>query len=568
MNSSSQSPPAPSHFDILILGPFALYRDGTPVDVGSWQRKVQTLLRILVTSPEKRRTRDELVELLWPETSSEAGFRNLRVVLHMLRRGLGPGDVPTILSEWGWVALNPAHEWDLDLDRFEERAAAGHDIPTLEAAAGYYRGEPLGEDRYEDWAVAIRGRVQRTWRDLCLRLAALHQRAGSPDAAVRWLERIMESDPLDEEALQGLLLNLRDLNRRTEAVRRYQHYAQRLKDELDLEPGREIQALVAELRISADGETPPVAPVAELVTVRTVPVIPRSIPLSSIPLVGREHELGRILWAMPPMRETSPRLVMLAGEVGMGKTRLLAEVGDRARKAGLLTLAGSCYRHEGEIRYGPIRDALAEYVEIQPESAVRAHLDGLSDILVRIVPELSLRFPDIIDRGRGSDDPRLLLFLAVVKALERIASDTPLVLLLDDLQWAGSGTLQLLHFIARQAAGNRLLLVGAYTDAGVLCEGGVSEVTVDLETSGWASCLQLVPLMAEDLTALVEHAMRGRCSPALSASIYAQSGGNPSTALQLVHAWQREVRLLRAEGEWRMAGPPLTTSEPIDEALA
>jgi DNA-binding SARP family transcriptional activator len=161
-----------SHFDILVLGQFALFRDGIPIDTAGWQRKVQSLFRILVTSPDRRRTRDELVELLWPETTAEAGSRNLRVVLHMLRRGLGPCEPPTILSEWGSIALNPAHEWDLDLDRFEEIAAhPTDDLAMLEEAAGFYRGEPLAEDRYDDWAITVRERAQRIWRNICLRLA-------------------------------------------------------------------------------------------------------------------------------------------------------------------------------------------------------------------------------------------------------------------------------------------------------------------------------------------------------------------------------------------------------------
>jgi DNA-binding SARP family transcriptional activator len=556
-----------SHFDVLILGPFGLYRDGTAIDAGAWQRKVQSLLRILVTSPDKRRTRDELVEMLWPETPSDAGFRNLRVVLHMLRRGLGAGEIPMVVSEWGWIALNPAHEWDLDLDRFEEMAAAGKDIAGLEAATGYYRGEPLAEDRYEEWAVAIRSRVQRTWRDVCLRLAALHRRDGELDTAVRWLERVVESDPFDEEALEGLLLNLRDLDRRAEALRRYQHYAQRLREELDLEPGREIQVIVADLRASSVPPARVEAPTAVPEPTHTVPVIPRSIPLSPLPLVGREQELGRILWMVPPMHEASPRLVMVSGEVGAGKTRLLTEVADRARKAELLTLAGSCHRFEGEIQYGPIRDALAEYVETQTESTVRTTFEGLIDVLNRIVPELGLRFGDVRDLGRRSDDPRLLLFLTVVKALERIAADTPLVLLLDDLQWADEATLQLLHFLARQATGNRLLLVGAYAlDAKGEC--AASRVTADLEAAGWAGELRLASLNETDLTALLEHAMRGRCASSLAASVYAQSCGNPAAALQLLQEWRRDVRVLRTEGEWRLAGPAPSLPARIDDRLA
>src|SRR5437868_14471390 len=75
-----------SHFDVLVLGPFAVFRDGVALDTGSWQRKVHGLFRMLVTAPGRRRSRDELVDLLWPDASIDAGSRNLRVVLHMLRR--------------------------------------------------------------------------------------------------------------------------------------------------------------------------------------------------------------------------------------------------------------------------------------------------------------------------------------------------------------------------------------------------------------------------------------------------------------------------------------------------
>ncbi len=554
-----------SHFDVLILGPFGLFRDGQSIETSAWQRKVQTLFRLLVTAPDRRRSRDDIVGVLWPEACSESGFRNLRVVLHMLRRELGAGSrpptgeqlavghQPTILTEPGWIALNPVHEWDLDLERFEELAAVpSNEIAVLEQAAGYYRGEPLAEDRYDDWAIGLRSRVQRTWRDVCLRLARLHSDAGSAEVAIGWLERIIESDPLDEEALRLLLSSLGALDRRTEALRRYQQFAQRLKSELDLTPGRETLAIVAELRQQSTGKESNTSP-ADVSLPRPIPVIPRYDLGSSGHLFGREDELGRILWTLPPMHEVAPRLVMISGDAGIGKTRLLAEVAVRARRAGLLTLAGACFEHEGGIRYGPLRDAIADYVECQPEPVVRTQLNGLLADLSRIVPEVRLRLPDIEPPGStAGEDPRLIIFLTVTKALERIAQYTPLVVLLDDLQWADASTLQLLHFVVRHASQNRTLIVGAFRNGTSPGELAIQQLATDIEESGWATSLTLNPLSTDALMLMIAERLRGRCSDGLITTLHACSDGSPLTALRILDTWRREERLLHIEGGWRL----------------
>jgi DNA-binding SARP family transcriptional activator len=549
-----------SHFDVLVLGPFVLYRDGRSIDATCWQRKVQSLFRILVTSSDYRRSREELVDLLWPEAAPDAGGRNLRVVLHMLRRGLGGGEPSPVVSEAGWIALNSAHEWDVDLTRFAELSIkAPETIAALEEVAGYYRGEPLVEDRYDDWALAVRTRIQKIWRNVCLKLARLHREAHAPEAAVGWLDRIVQSDPLDEEAIRLLIAALGDLGRRTEAVRRFQQFAQRLQDEMELSPAPETLDVVAALRTGQATEI--VAPPGQDINPRPLPIIPRYPLLAVGRLVGREQELGRILWVLPPLHTVAPRLVMISGEPGLGKTRLLAEVAERARRADLLTLAGGCYQHEGRLTYGPIRDALSDYVEEQSESLIRAQLGPLLSDLARIVPEVRLRFAEVRDAAVGEgEDPRLRAFLAVTKTVERISQDVPLVLLLDDLQWADDPTLQLLHFMVRRLSHNRLLVVGAYGAAQEAAEPVAAAVTADMEHSGWATRVSLGRLSDEDLAAVLEEHIRGRCNPSLTSALYTRSQGNPLIALQMVRLLQQEGRLERSSEGWRLYGESGSTS--------
>lgn len=547
-----------SHFDVLVLGPCALYRDGAAVDVGGWQRKVQILFRMLATTPDHRRSRDEVADILWPESTSDAGARNLRVVLHMLRRGLGSGEPSPVISEWGWIAFNPAHEWDIDLNRFERLTSqAGDDIVLLEEAAGFYRGEPLVEDRYEDWALPIRTRVQRTWRDLCLRLARRHREAGAADIAVRWLDRLMDTDPLDEEALRVLIGVLGALGRRTDALRRYAQFAERLKAEMDLTPAQETVETVEALkqhteRPDAAGFQGGVSPA------RPVPVTPHYPLLRPGPLAGRKEELGRILWSLPPSAIEAPRLLAIRGDTGIGKTRLLAEVASRARDAGLLTLAGSCYASE-MLPFGPLHDALIDYLETQPEVVARSKVEGLAGDIGRVLPELRLRYPDLPEQR--SDDTRLRLFVAVSALLERIAADMPLVLLIDDLHWADESTLGLVHYVARRPRLLRVLIVVAFR-----CDAtGVTGWLQEMEKAGWAASVPLGAMSPEELGRMLEERIRGRCSDELVGGIYAASRGNPAIALAVLRSLHDNAALRTSEEGWALL-PGASIELPLTDA--
>src|SRR5919199_2262635 len=122
MPSARRTPPAAGIFRVQLLGRFGVEWDGVPLDVTRWQRRIARLFKLLVVAPHRHRTRDELLGLLWPDASEEAAGANLRLVLHRLRHVLtdtgGPGEErpSPILSERGWVALNPAYTWEVDLD--------------------------------------------------------------------------------------------------------------------------------------------------------------------------------------------------------------------------------------------------------------------------------------------------------------------------------------------------------------------------------------------------------------------------------------------------------------------
>ena len=123
---------ASPHYDVRVLGTFAISCDGERLDVRAWPRRGRSLLRLLATAPQHRRLRDEVIDTLWPEATPDAGFSNLRTVLHRVRRGMDPRLLPPMVLASGWILLNPDCHWEIDLDRFEKLVeGAGDDLSLI-----------------------------------------------------------------------------------------------------------------------------------------------------------------------------------------------------------------------------------------------------------------------------------------------------------------------------------------------------------------------------------------------------------------------------------------------------
>src|SRR5207302_1218191 len=140
---------------------------------------------------------------------------------------------------------------------------------------------------------------------------------------------------------------------------------------------------------------------------------------------------------------------LLAGEAGIGKTRLMAELARRAHERGALVLAGRS-PEESVVPYQPFLEALRHYVLNVPFTELRANAREYGSELARLVPELRRRAPELPPPPSGEPDTeRYRLFEAVVGLLAEISSSSPVMLVLDDLHWADKPTLLLLRHLAR-----------------------------------------------------------------------------------------------------------------------
>jgi predicted ATPase/DNA-binding SARP family transcriptional activator len=316
-----------------LLGAFGVIQDGRALDVGSWRPQSARLFRMIASSPDSRVSRDAVIDAFWMDASPEAGRRNLDFALHMLRRALTAegrsAKWKPIILDRGWIALNPAHGWEVDVHTFEaamwqidSEMPAPRLLAACEHATSLYGGEPLAEDRYEDWAQPVRDRVRRSWRELRLRLASLLVLEGSPQSAIPWLERVLIDDPLDEEAVHQLMRALSAAGRKAEALRRFRRLKEALSEELGVEPADEIRALAESLQEA----TPPVVASGDSAKLAS------RLPIEATTFVGREADVARV---ESLLRRAEVRLLTLTGPGGTGKTRLAIEVARRSGDGGL-----------------------------------------------------------------------------------------------------------------------------------------------------------------------------------------------------------------------------------------
>jgi transcriptional regulator with XRE-family HTH domain/tetratricopeptide (TPR) repeat protein len=223
-----------------------------------------------------------------------------------------------------------------------------------------------------------------------------------------------------------------------------------------------------------------------------------------VPLIGRVRERGRL---ERHVAGNGPPLLVLSGEPGIGKSRLLREAAAQARTVGWTVLEGGCQRRSGQPPFTPLLDALAQHLASRSQAQLRADLQGAS-WLVRLLPELA--DSAVVPAPQWNLPPeqeRRLMFDAVARYLANVADSAGTLLMLDDLQWASADALDLLGSLvahARAAPGRALLVLGAYRSTEVHADHPLVDLLADLARDGLADDLPVGPLTSAEARALLE----------------------------------------------------------------
>jgi len=545
---------------VYTLGTFKVLVGEQAVDEHAWRRKsARQLFKVLLTRPGRRMTRDEVIELFWPESDSEAAASNLRSTLYAMRRAL---ESEIVFGDHTSVWLGPDGGLWMDAVAFERKVAdawrSPNPLPLLEEASALYVGDYLPDDLFEDWAGERREALRRTWTELQFGLAHALETRSDVGAAVQPLERLIRADPCDERAAQELMKLLTRHGRRAEALRVYQRLAQSLRDELAVEPSPDT----AELHRQIGSGEPVAAPPIPAATFRCT--YPFPVPSE---LVGRGAELSALSGVLSSGR-TAGRVALIGAPAGTGKSALLGQIVRQAQAQGVLCLAGGCYEERGAVPLGPFHDALVDFLLAQPAETLRAQMSAYVDDLAEVLPELRYHLQMPSEQGVGRARDRMRTFGAVHVCLRGLAENGPVLLCLEDLHAADEATLQLLHYLSRQTRRLPLVVVATYRDDEAPPDEPLAQTLAAMVRERLAESLKLTSLDRDETHRLVGSLLDGSFSQSLGESLYATSGGNPLFLEQLVLALGESGQLERKAGVWHGTGELQGTPRIVREVIA
>ncbi len=553
-----------------ILGPLEVVDGQRLVQLG--RPKQRALLAILLVHANQVVALDRLIEELWGEQQPAQATASLQAYVANLRRALEPGR-PARTPPRVLVTQPPGYRLvvapgDLDAARFVALAAEGHRLleeerpkPAAEAlgeALGLWRGPALAEVADEPFAQAERQRLEE------LRLAALEDRlaaelaVGGHAAAAAELGELVGRYPFRERLHGLLMLALYRSGRQAEALQAFQAARRVLGEELGIDPSRWLRRLESDILRQAPALdwTPPSGETVRPPPVETAgPAMEAAEPPAAAPataptppagegeLVGRDEQLALLDRTLAGVAASRGRLVLVAGEPGIGKTRLAEEVAWRAAAQGTRVVWGHCYEGEGAPAFWP-------WVQVARQLLAEVAPGKLDAVLGPSAGELSQLLPELKELVPGLEPPpvvelaaaRFRLYQAVTGLLRRQAETRPLLVVVDDLHWADTGSLGLLAFLAADLRDARLVVLGTYRDVEVTAGQPLAETLGALARQPVVERIPLGGLEEGAVARLATTIIGSRPAERLVRVVHERTEGNPFFVTEL-------LRLLHSEGK-------------------
>lgn len=502
----------PPTLHIKLLGTFELvYGDQALHTVNT--RRLQSLLTYLVLRCTTPQHRQRIAFLFWPDSTEAQARTNLRRELHHLRNALPDADAFLHL-DGQTVQWRPDAPYTLDVAAFEHAvdATTPADAEQLEAAVVLYRGELL-PGCYDDWIVEERERLSQKYLAALDQLVAVMEERRDYWAAIRYAEQLLRLDPLHEPTYRRLMRLHALKDDRAGALRLYHTCAAVLQDELGVEPEAATRALYERL-LHADTAVRPLTP-----------------PSTGPTLIGRQREWQQLHAAWQAAAAGRAQAAIVAGEAGIGKTRLAEELLHHAAQ-GIATARSRAYAAEGRLAYAPVIDWLRSV-------ALRTCWARLDPIwlteLARLLPELRTERPELPRPEPLTENwQRRRLFEALARAT--LAASQPLLLLLDDLQWCDQETLEWLRYLLRFDPQARLLIVGTLRMEEVEPDHAIYTLLRDLHQAEQVAEIVLGPLSDVETAALAAQVAGRTIEPDLAITLYHETEGHPLFVVEMMRA--------------------------------
>lgn len=610
----------PTTLELKLLGPLEIRRDGISVtDFKSG--KAQALLCYLAVSGRSH-PRPALAGLLWGDMPEPKARMNLSQALTSLRRIFG--DHLEISRQM--IAFNRDSDYWLDVAAFEagaNNASVKASIDSSQQAVDFYRGDFLDgfyvrdAPDFEAWVLAQRAHLRK------LALQTLHQLSlhftdqGQPGRAkaIDYTTRLLALEPWWEEAHRQLMLLLALGGQRSAALAQYETCRQVLAAELGIEPAEETTALYQRIRAGEELARPgydpaPVEPKSPTFLFSESDVAGTDRPA----FVARAHELARLDRYLTSMVANQGRVIFVTGEAGSGKTALVQEFARRAQEqyADLVVAWGNCNAHTGQgDPYLPFRtmlSLLAGDVEAQWQAGAISRdvaerlwylMPYTGQALVNVGPDLIDSFvpgPALLNRVRSatadhadwltqlktlvtdreaqpgrSNLQQKALFEQYFRVLQTLARRQPLLLVIDDLQWADTGSINLLFHLGRQLKSSRILIVGIYrpadvalgrrstlgTSDGQMERHPLEAVVNEFKREFGQNLIDLSQAEGRPLVEALLDSEPNRLSRAFREALYRHTQGHPLFTVEMLRGLKARGDLVQDEDGYWVEGAPV-----------
>ena len=509
-----------------LFGPPTLIKEGRVIRAHS--AKVLALLAYLVLEADRHHSREKLATLLWGESPDTRARASLRQGLYSLRQTLS--NVADACLEVGEGAVAFHLHPGLWVDALEFRTLAAldtADVDVLRRAVQLYQGALLeglmlpDSPTFDEWLFLRRDTLEQQALKTLHTLVEQLIRQAAPREALLFAQRLVTLEPLHEGAYQHLMQIHAALGDRDGVRHQYRLCVNVLARELGVKPSAETQELYRQLRVDKGNHTV------------VVPVKPAPHPgdqLLELPFLGRERELAALQALLKQAMAGQGGLILVSGESGIGKTRLIREFLrlSTAAPAGqalpLRSLAGRCYESEARVPYAVWADALQPLTtpEWQPL---------LADLPRTWRQQLARLLPALAPLGTESEEmtiaeSRLRLLQGVVQCLAHLTGSGALLLFFDDLQWADEASIELLHYVSRHLSTCPLLLIATYRPEATVDNPQLDQLLRRVSDAVAPLLLQLAPLDRDTVDRLLMGV--GTALPAdLAGRLYKDSEGNP-----------------------------------------
>ncbi|MEO8661747.1 MAG: AAA family ATPase [Bryobacteraceae bacterium] len=532
---------------INLFGNLRMSFAGHPVTAINTNR-LQSLIAYLILHGDSPHPREHLAFMLWPTSSESQARTNLRQLLHHLKRAL-PAGCDFLVSNHLSVRWRQGVDCTIDAVDFQaaltEVVAARlennrqGEIQSLSTAAQLYEDDLLPA-LYDDWITPLRDDYRRRMSEALHRLSTLLEEQQDYAAAIPCAERLVAIDSLSESHHQ-LLIRLHAANNdRSSALRAYHQCMRVLRREMGVEPGPSTLELFERI-LKAEPDPPRESKPGSLAP----PAAKPAVQLQKVGvLVGRATEWQRLVSAWQWAAEEGPRVAVISGEPGIGKTRLADELYQSCLRQGYAAAHSRCYAGQGQLAYAPVAEWLRS-------DAVRVGWQNLRPQqlaeLVRLVPEIREQFSSLEGFVPGQHSPlaeswqRLHFYESLSAAFAK--SRKPLLLYLDDMQWCDSDSFEWLSALLTSPAASHVLLMGTVRAEEVGREHPFTRFLAGLRPTGMVIEIPLEPLDADETVELARLESAKALGSENLGEIYKATQGNPLFVVETVRAGMQSTRV-------------------------